>query len=132
MSTYSNRDIATTKTLSCSSPDTLWAWCYGSPSVVDPKNPDKASCSCPVKQTATTTLGGDSLQAACSGLWSAATLAADAGANAIFAAYMKKNQPQCRVCRRPKPARRPQRPARAECRPCGSVISPPSFLFTTR
>jgi hypothetical protein len=93
MSTYSNRDNATNKTLSCSNPDTLWAYCYGAPCVVDPKNPDKASCNCPVKQSAANTLGGDYLQAACSGLWSAATPAADAGANAIFAAYMKKNQP---------------------------------------
>jgi hypothetical protein len=93
MSTYSNRDNATDKTLSCASTETVWAWCYGAPCVVDPKDPSKASCYCPVKQSAANTLGGDCLQAACSGLWSAATPAADTGANAIFAAYMKKNQP---------------------------------------
>jgi len=73
MSTYSNRDNATNKTLSCSSADTLWAWCYGAPCVIDPKNPDKASCNCPVKQSAANTLGGDCLQGACNGLWLAAT-----------------------------------------------------------
>jgi hypothetical protein len=93
MSTYSNAFNATNKTLSCGSADTLWAWCYGAPCVVDPNAPDKASCNCPVKQSAANTLGGDCKQGACSGIWSAATPQADAGAGAIFAAYMKKNNP---------------------------------------
>ena len=93
MSTYSNLFNATNKTLTCASTDTLWAWCYGAPCVVDPKDPNKANCTCPVKQSAASTLGGDCRQDACDGLWSAATPQADAGANAIFAAYMKKNQP---------------------------------------
>ena len=93
MSTYSNMFNATNKTLSCSSTDTEWAWCYGAPCVIDPKDPKKASCTCPVKQSAANTLGGDCRQAACEGLWSAATPQADAGANVIFAAYMKKNNP---------------------------------------
>ena len=81
------------KTLTCSSTETLWAWCYGAPCVVDPKDPTKANCNCPVKQSAASTLGGDCHQVACGELWSAATPQADAGANAIFAAYMKKNNP---------------------------------------
>lgn len=47
----------------------------------------------PVKQSAASTLGGDCQQTARAGIWSAATPQADAGANAIFAAYMKKNDP---------------------------------------
>ena len=47
MSTYSNRFNATNKTLSCSSTDTLWAMCYGAPCVIDSKDPNKASCTCP-------------------------------------------------------------------------------------
>jgi hypothetical protein len=93
MSTYSNLFNAGNKTLTCSSSSTLWAWCYGAPCVVDSKDPTKASCNCPVKQSAASTLGGDCQQNACGGLWSAATPQADAGANAIFAAYMKKNNP---------------------------------------
>jgi hypothetical protein len=93
MSTYSNLFNATNKTLTCSSAETQWAWCYGALCVVDPKDPTKASCNCPVKQSAANTLGGDCKQDACGGLWSAATPQADASANAIFAAYMKKNNP---------------------------------------
>jgi hypothetical protein len=93
MSTYSNRFNATNKTLTCSSTDTLWATCYGAPCVIDAKDPNKANCTCPVKQSAASTLGGDCQQNACAGIWSAATPQADAGANAIFAAYMKKSNP---------------------------------------
>jgi hypothetical protein len=93
MSSYSNLFNATNKTLSCSSAETEWAWCYGAPCVVDPSDPKKASCTCPVKQSAANTLGGDCHKVACEGLWSAATPQADAGASTIFAAYMKKNNP---------------------------------------
>ena len=93
MSTYSNMFNATNKTLTCSSTDTRWASCYGAPCVIDAKDPTKANCTCPVKQGAASTLGGDCQQSACAGIWSAATPQADAGANAIFAAYMKKNNP---------------------------------------
>jgi hypothetical protein len=93
MSTYSNAFNATNKTLSCSSTDTLWAWCYGAPCVVDPAAPNKASCNCPVKQSAANTLGGDCKPGACGMIWSAATPQSDQGANLIFAAYMKKNNP---------------------------------------
>jgi hypothetical protein len=61
--------------------------------VVDSKDPNKASCTCPVKQSAASTLGGDCQQNSCGNIWSAATPQADAGANAIFATYMKKNNP---------------------------------------
>jgi hypothetical protein len=44
-------------------------------------------------QSAASTLGGDCQQSSCGNIWSAATPQADAGANAIFAAYMKKNNP---------------------------------------
>ena len=93
MSTYSNLFNATNRTLSCTSTDTLWATCYGAPCVVDAKDPKKANCTCPLKQSAANTLGGDCQQSACSSIWSAATPQADAGANEIFAAYMKKNNP---------------------------------------
>jgi hypothetical protein len=84
VSTYSNLYNSTEKTLSCENESTLWAWCYGAPCKVDPKNPQKAICSCPVEQSAAKTLGGNCKPSACSQVWSAATPAADAFANDHF------------------------------------------------
>jgi hypothetical protein len=64
-----------------------------SPGCESSKDPNEASCTCPAKQSAASTLGGDCQQSSCGNIWSAATPQADAGANAIFAAYMKKNNP---------------------------------------
>jgi hypothetical protein len=93
ISTYSNLYNDEEKTLSCESDDTLWAWCYGAPCVVDEKDPGKAVCTCPVETGPAKTLGGDCSQGACDGIWSAATPAGDAFANEHYYQWMKKNQP---------------------------------------
>jgi len=96
ISTYSNLFNATEKTLSCPK-NTLWAWCYGAPCVVDQKAPNKAVCTCPVMQSAAKTLGGNCQQSACSGIWSAATPAGDAFANEHFYSTVKKQDPKAPV-----------------------------------
>jgi hypothetical protein len=93
ISTYSNLDNAEESTLACDSPDTLWAWCYGAPCVVDEKDPSKATCTCPVQTGPSRTLGGDCKQASCDGIWSAATPAGDVFANTHYYEWMTKNQP---------------------------------------
>ena len=97
ISTYSNADNSTEKTLSCSAKDTLWAWCYGAPCVVDDKAPNKAVCTCPVMQGPAKTLGGNCQQSACQGIWSAATPAGDVFANDHYYSYMQKNEPSVQV-----------------------------------
>jgi hypothetical protein len=96
ISTYSNADNDTEKTLSCPE-STLWAWCYGAPCVVDQKAPNKAVCTCPVMQSASKTLGGKCQPAACQGIWSAATPAGDAFASDHYYRYMQKNEPNTPV-----------------------------------
>jgi hypothetical protein len=96
ISTYSNSFNNTESTLSCPR-DTLWAWCYGAPCVVDEKAPNKAVCTCPVQQGAAKTLGGNCRQSACSGIWSAATPEGDAFANEHYYHYMQTNQPSVKV-----------------------------------
>lgn len=93
ISTYSNRFNDKDQTLACHNPNTVWAWCYGAPCVVDEKDPAKASCTCPLQQGPGNTLGGDCRQEACSGIWSAATPAGDAFANDRFYRYMRSNHP---------------------------------------
>ncbi|HLX07536.1 MAG TPA: hypothetical protein VKY89_06700 [Thermoanaerobaculia bacterium] len=96
ISTYSNADNSTEKTLSCPK-DTTWAWCYGAPCVVDDKAPNKAVCTCPVMQGPSRTLGGNCEQGACQGIWSAATPAGDLFANDHYYSYMHKNEPSVQV-----------------------------------
>ena len=84
VSTYSNLYNTTNKTLFCENKSTIWAWCYGAPCTVDPKDPKKARCSCPVEQSAAKTLGGNCKPSACDQVWSAATPAEDAFANTYF------------------------------------------------
>lgn len=93
ISTYSNRYNSEENTLSCGD-DTVWAWCYGAPCVVDEKDPSKATCTCPVETGPGSTLGGDCRPDACDGIWSAATPAGDAFANQHFAHWMKRNHPE--------------------------------------
>lgn len=93
ISTYSNLYNNTEKTLFCENENNLWAWCYGAPCVVDEKDPKKAVCTCPVETGPAKTLGGNCQQGACDGIWSAATPAGDAFANAHYYQWMKKNQP---------------------------------------
>jgi hypothetical protein len=94
VSTYSNAFNQTalnglSNTLSCDR--TTWAWCYGSPCVVDKGDTSKATCTCPLKTSKMSTLGGSCRQNACNGLWSAALPAADTYANNTFANYMATN-----------------------------------------
>jgi hypothetical protein len=91
ISTYSNRFNDTHRTLICSSRDTIWAWCYGAPCVVDENDPTKATCTCPVEKGPASTLGGGCRQDACSGIWSAAQPAGDAFANQHFHDTMRRN-----------------------------------------
>jgi hypothetical protein len=93
ISTYSNRDNATNRTLTCSDPKTTWAWCYGAPCVVDENNPDKATCTCPIMQSPMSTLGGNCRQDACNGIWSAAVPAGDKIANENFYRTMQRKYP---------------------------------------
>jgi hypothetical protein len=93
ISTYSNLYNDEESTLACDSPDTLWAWCYGAPCVVDEKDPSKATCTCPVESGPARTLGGDCKQSSCDGIWSAATPAGDVFANQHYYEWMQKNQP---------------------------------------
>ncbi len=93
VSTYSNFFNKTNLTLSCPS-DTMWAWCYGSPCVVDEKDPTKAVCTCPVQVSKAMTLGGGCRQDACNSIWSAANPVADAFANNHFYKYMTDNKLQ--------------------------------------
>jgi hypothetical protein len=80
-------------TLTCSDKSTVWAWCYGAPCVVDPNDPHKASCNCPLKQSAMSTLGGNCTTANCSSIWSAATQPGDKYANEHFHRHMQRNNP---------------------------------------
>src|SRR5205085_147193 len=93
MSTYSNFFNTTDLTLTCPNPDTLWAWCYGSPCVIDEKDKSRATCTCPVKVSPSKTLGGECRQIACKSIWSAGTYAADKFANDHYYEYMKQNHP---------------------------------------
>jgi hypothetical protein len=84
VSTYSNLYNVSEKTLFCETESTIWAWCYGAPCKVDPNNPQKAICSCPVEQGKAMTLGGSCQPSACSQVWSAATPKGDVFANEYF------------------------------------------------
>ena len=97
ISTYSNRYNDTNRTLSCQNPQTVWAWCYGAPCVVDEKNPDKATCTCPLMQGPASTLGGNCRQEACEGIWSAAVPQGDAFANQQFYQTAQQKYPRLQV-----------------------------------
>lgn len=97
ISTYSNLYNDEEKTLSCDSRETVWAWCYGAPCVVDENDSSKAVCTCPVETGPAGTLGGGCRQAACEGIWSAATPAGDLFANENYYQWMQKNQPDVPV-----------------------------------
>jgi hypothetical protein len=59
------------KFLHCPKPIT-WAWCLGSPCLVDPNNPKQAYCTCPLATSEMFTLGGGCDTQNCNLLWSAA------------------------------------------------------------
>jgi len=92
VSTYSNLFNTTNKTLTCDKPDTPWAVCYGAPCTIDPKDPNKAVCTCPLSTGKMKTLGGDCRKTACTSLWSAATFAEYDFSNKHFYEYMKEHK----------------------------------------
>lgn len=97
ISTYSNLYNEPPNYLtSCTSSDQLWAWCYGATCVVDPKDPTKAVCNCPVEKSPSIVLGQCG-SAMCSQIWSAATPAESTFANKHYYEYMKKNHPKVPV-----------------------------------
>lgn len=72
ISTYSNLYNSTNKEVKCGD-DTLWAWCYGAPCVVDEEDPTKALCTCPLVQGKADLLVSDcSVTDYCGQIWSAA------------------------------------------------------------
>lgn len=89
VSTYSNRYNSDNQVRTCGE-STLWAWCYGAPCVIDEKDPKKAICNCPVKQSVAN-LVGDCNPKMCDQIWSAATPAASCFANQYFYSWMNKN-----------------------------------------
>ena len=97
ISTYSNRYNDTNRTLTCSNPQTTWAWCYGAPCVVDANDPNKATCTCPVMQSPMSTLGGNCRQDACDGIWSAAVIPGDKFANEHFYRTVQRQYPRVPV-----------------------------------
>jgi hypothetical protein len=97
ISTYSNHYNDTNRTLTCENPKTTWAWCYGAPCVVDEKDPTKATCTCPLMQSAMSTLGGNCRQDACEGIWSAAAVQGDKFANEHFYRTVQQRFPSARV-----------------------------------
>jgi hypothetical protein len=82
ISTYSNLYNDSSKVLHCGE-DTLWAWCYGAPCVVDQEHPGKAVCTCPV-ETGRANLLGACDKDMCGQIWSAATPAGDCFANNAY------------------------------------------------
>lgn len=70
--------------------DTVWAWCYGAPCVVDDEDSDKALCTCPVTQS-TANLLGDCDSGMCDQIWSAAVPAGDCFANWNYYDWMTAN-----------------------------------------
>jgi hypothetical protein len=97
ISTYSNRDNNTHRTLTCTDPKTTWAWRYGAPCVVDENDPDKAACTCPIMQSPMSTLGGSCREDACNGIWSAAMPAGNKFANEHFYRTVQQRYPNIPV-----------------------------------
>lgn len=84
ISTYSNLYNSTNKEVSCGK-DTLWAWCYGAPCVVDEEDPTKALCTCPLVEGRADLLVSDcSVTDYCDQIWSAAVPAGACFANCYY------------------------------------------------
>jgi len=73
VSTYSFGETATHPAMTCAE-GSPWAFCYDQPCVVDPKDPTKARCTCPLRTSGEyATLGGACDKAKCATtIWSAA------------------------------------------------------------
>jgi hypothetical protein len=88
ISTYSNLYNDANKEVQCGK-DTLWAWCYGAPCVVDDEDPSKALCNCPLVQSAANLLVSDCSDSGyCGQIWSAAVPPGDCFANCRYYEWM--------------------------------------------
>jgi hypothetical protein len=91
-STYSNNFNSYSSTVSCPSPTTQWAWCYGAKCEPDPNDPSQAICKCPVKTSPAVVLVNRELcrepGKVCGMLWSAAFPAESEFANNHFYTWM--------------------------------------------
>jgi hypothetical protein len=96
-SAFSNLYSGRSRVLSCPSPSHEWAYCYGAPCVVDPRDPKKAMCDCPVKTGPAKHLGGDCKPTACEELWVGATPAGDEFAGPYFHGFLRKEHPEVPV-----------------------------------
>jgi hypothetical protein len=86
VSAYSFGETAIRPMMTCPG-GTPWAFCYDQPCVVDPKDPGKAQCTCPVRTAGEfQTLGGNCDKSKCGTLWSAAAPDAMKGAGKLLAA----------------------------------------------
>lgn len=91
ISTYSNLYNDANKVVQCGK-DTLWAWCYGAPCVVDEEDPTKAICNCPLLQEPANLLVSDcSVTDYCSQIWSAAVPPGDCFANCRYAQWAREH-----------------------------------------
>lgn len=90
LSTYSYAQTGALKLMTCKDA-VRFTNCLDAPCLVDPKDPSRALCTCPIaKQTEPwVTFGGGCDPAACATtLWSAATVQAITGANCVLNEYM--------------------------------------------
>lgn len=88
ISTYSNLYNDANKEVQCGE-QTIWAWCYGAPCVVDEADSTKALCNCPLVQGRADLLVTDcSVSDYCDQIWSAAVPAGDCFANCHYYHWM--------------------------------------------
>jgi hypothetical protein len=105
ISTYSYGLVATHPSMTCTSG--AYTNCFGSPCIVDEKDPTRARCTCPIEQNTSgqkfVTQGGQCDTSTCTTvLWSAATVAQNAFANAQLAAGVGlQHAPENRCAPRP-------------------------------
>lgn len=112
VSTYSNLyNTGDNQVATCDSID--WAWCYGAPCVVDPEDPTKAICDCPIETSEADILGPCDQDLCSNGLWSAASAGESCFANCHYYEVMQEHGgtnppasacPGDSVCECPQPA----------------------------
>ncbi|MGN6572523.1 MAG: hypothetical protein ACTHLO_14030 [Pseudolabrys sp.] len=104
MSTYSNAfNSLENQNMTCKGGQKqAWANCYGATCTVDPLDPNRARCTCPVRHGDMVTLGGDCNKNNCSKMWSAARPAENAFANNHYWKWMTDHgyptNPPAKVC----------------------------------
>lgn len=91
VSAYSNRYNSKGRKVSVCDQPIEWAWCYGATCVVDPHDPTKAICNCPLMNSKANILGKCGGDLCTDGLWSASSPTDDCFANCRFYEQMTKN-----------------------------------------